>query len=513
MTEAPPRAALRETARGGMVGLLGAVVGAAGGFALTVVVARALGPETTGVFFIVVALVTIVGEITELGADTGLVRMAAAERALGRTGALRHLLRTALVPVAIVSVLAAAVLALLVEPLLPVLFDGGLDEAELFLYLGVPAVAVWALRTVALAGTRGLGSVASFALVNNVALPAARPLLVLACLVLGLPAWTVMASWTLPAVAAAGVALWLLWRVLRRVERDEPPTAPAPPRRETTRAFWSFSGVRGVAAAVEIAIIWLDVLIVGAMVAAFDAGLYATTSRFITTGTLVLAATRIAIAPQISALLARGAKPEAERLNAVATTWIVAGSWPLYLVLALGGPFVLTLFGPEFAEGATALAILSGAMLVSLLAGNVQTVLLMGGKSSWSLANKALALAVMIVADLLLVPSHGIVGAAVGWALTMVVSNGLAAVQVRYGMRLRLLPSGPLKVALGALVCFGGAGLAVRAALGMDGPAFALMCASGGIAYAGVLYALRSTLHLDELLGAVRRGKGRREHG
>lgn len=502
---APAKEALRETARGGLVGLAGAVVAAAAGFALTAVVARTLGPELTGVFFIVVALVTILGEITELGADTGLVRTAAAHRALGRTGALRGLLRGALVPVALASAAATALFALAVPWSADLLVDPGMrDDALVFLALAAPAVAVWALRNVALAGTRGLGSVTAFTLVNNVALPASRPLLVLVCLAAGWPAWTVMASWTLPAVLACVAALLLLRRVLRRVEENEPASAPTPARRAVVREFWGFSGPRGVAAALEIAIVWLDVLIVGALVATREAGLYATTSRFITTGTLVLAAVRIAIAPQLSALLARGEKPEAERLNNVATTWIVAGSWPLYLVLAIGGPYVLRLFGDGFAEGATALAVLCGAMLLALPAGNVQTVLLMGGRSGWSLANKAVALAVMVVADLLLVPPYGIVGAAVAWGLTILVDNGLAVLQVRYGMGLRPGVAGPALAAALALAAFGGTGLAVRASLGMTAPAFWLFCVAATAVYAGSLFVLRGRLHLDALLGALK---------
>ncbi|MFC7645736.1 polysaccharide biosynthesis C-terminal domain-containing protein [Streptosporangium lutulentum] len=50
-----------------------------------------------------------------------------------------------------------------------------------------------------------------------------------------------------------------------------------------------------------------------------------------------------------------------------------------------------------------------------MAAGNVQTVLLMGGKSSWSLLNKVVALIATVVLTFLLVPLFGIVGAAVAW--------------------------------------------------------------------------------------------------
>ncbi|MFD0540563.1 hypothetical protein ACFQY7_48950 [Actinomadura luteofluorescens] len=81
---------LREFARGGAIGLVSSVIAAASGFLLTVVVARTLGVAEAGVFFVVVALFTIVAEIAELGADTGLVRTTARLRALGRVDELRR---------------------------------------------------------------------------------------------------------------------------------------------------------------------------------------------------------------------------------------------------------------------------------------------------------------------------------------------------------------------------------------------------------------------------------------
>ena len=82
----------------------------------------------------------------------------------------------------------------------------------------------------------------------------------------------------------------------------------------------------------------------------------------------------------------------AQTVYQTATWWLIVVSWPLFLSLAVFGPVLLGVFGPGFDEGATALAILSMAMLVNLGTGNVTVVLLMGGKSSWNLLNTAVAL-------------------------------------------------------------------------------------------------------------------------
>ncbi|MFC4058768.1 lipopolysaccharide biosynthesis protein [Planomonospora corallina] len=497
------REELRNFARGGLVTLAGSVVSAAAGFLMTVVVARLLGPAEAGVFFIATALFMILSEVTELGADTGLVRSAARLRALGRTADLRRVTVAALAPVLAVSAVAAAVLYACAPRLAALFADPAhLDEATLFLRIAAPFLAVSAARMVVLSGMRGLGDLTAYTAVN-VALPAARPLLAVAAAGLGLGSGAVMLAWSAPVALTFAAAAVLLWRMVRRAGGGDGTGGGRDPR--AVREFWLFSGARGLAATLEILIVWLDVLIVGALVSDHDAGIYATASRFITTGTLVLAATRIAVAPQIAALLARKEHGEAERLNSMATGWVMIASWPLYLALACFGPFVLTLFGDGFAGGAAALAILAVAMLAVMAAGNVQTVLLMGGKSSWALANKAAALAVNVVLNLLLVPRLGIVGAALAWAAAELVDTLAAAIQVRRGLGLRLGARGLVLPALAALLWFGGGGVVARLLAEPTAPAFAAYLVAACTGYGLVLWRGRAALHLDLLVETVRR--------
>ncbi|WP_433477120.1 oligosaccharide flippase family protein [Spirillospora sp. CA-142024] len=505
---------LREFARGGAIGLISSIVAAASGFLLTVVVARTLGAAEAGVFFVVVALFTIVAEIAELGADTGLVRTTARLRALGRGDELRRLMAVAHLPVVVVGVL-CSVGAYLAAPWIA---DRFIDPAHAgtavtLLRIAAPFLGLMALTRVALGGTRGLGSVTAYSLINNVLLPGARPLLVGLVFVFGMGAAGVMVAWTAPVAASFVAAVLVLWRMVPRAERergqeDETVADPAP-QKSAGREFWAFSGPRGVAAAVEIALVWANVPLVAMLVSSEEAGVYATANRFVSTGTLVLQAARIAIAPQVAAMLARDERGRAGHLNSLATRWVVLASWPIYLVLACFGPFLLALFGEEFTGGAVALAVLSGSMLLALSAGNVQTVLLMGGKSSWSLANKSVALTVNIVLTFVLVPPFGIAGAAAAWAVAMLIDTVAAALQVRYLLGLRLDVRRVAVTGLWALVWFGLTGVVLRALFGTSALVFAVYTVVACAGYAATLWRLRHSLGGAEFLGAVRnRGAG-----
>jgi O-antigen/teichoic acid export membrane protein len=499
------RSHFREFARGGAIGLVGSVVAAVAGFLLTVVVARVLGPAQTGVFFTVVALFMILTEVTELGADTGLVRSTARLRALGRAGDLRRVVVAALVPVLAVGAVTGLAVFALAPWLAGLLVDAAHhDDAVFLLRVCGPVLAVSAARNVALSGTRGMGSLAAFTVQANVITPLSRPVLVIVVAALGYGAGGVMVAWSLPIGLTFVAAVAILWRLLRRAEAEPYTAADDDVPVDPVREFWAFSGLRGVAAMLEIVVVWLGVPLVSAMVSSHDAGIYATAGRFITTGTLVLAATRLAVAPQIAGLLAREETRQAEYLNAVATGWIVAASWPLYLALAVFGPFVLTLFGTDFRGGAGAMAILASAMALVLATGNVQTILLMGGKSSWNLLDKAVVVVLMVVLHLLLVPPFGIVGAAVAWGVSMLVDNLLAVVQVRYLMGLRLRTRTLAPVGAWALVWFGALGIALRALLGTGLPVFAAYAVLSTCGYGAVLWRLRHVLHADVMFGALR---------
>ena len=513
---APSRAAqgrrsddLGLLARGGSLNLAGMVLGGILAFALVVVVTRGLGAEGAGVFFTAVALFMIASNVTELGADTGLVRAISRYRALGRDADVRPILATALWPVLATGGVAAALVFALAAPLARAIFEEAYRaEGSEYLRLFAPFLLVSGASTVLVSGARGFGTMAPYVLVENLGKPAARLLLVLGAVLLGLSATWIAFAWVIPVVAGFAVAVLVFDRLVRTLERDAgvPARRSRPPGLATE--FWRFAGPRGLAGAFQVAITWLDVLLVSSMRTAQEAGVYAAVSRLVVMGTLALQAVRLALAPQLSGLLARDRKAEAEDLYRVATWWLIAASWPLYLAFATFAPFVLGLFGPEFPRGQHVLLILSLAMLVNLGTGNVTAVLLMGGRSSWNLFNTIGAVTLNVGLNLLLIPRLGIEGAAIAWTASIVFDNVAALLEVRFLLGIRPFGDGYWKVATGSLVCVGGAGLAARAALGATWGSGILALAVAGGLYGPLLWRLRHTLRLPLLVGAFSRRGG-----
>jgi O-antigen/teichoic acid export membrane protein len=494
-------------ARGGALGLGGVVTSGLFQLLLVVAITRGLGPVEAGLFLEAVALFMIVSRVGELGANTGLVRSVSRLRALHQTVDIRPTLVVAAWPLALVGGLLALAVLVLAPQLATVFFDASHEEeATDLIRLIAPLVPLASATTVALAASRGFGTMLPYVAVQNIGLPAVRLVLVAAVTLAGLGTTAAVLAWGAPAALAFAVAAAAVVMLLRRAERsDEPSTTPRHRPVELAREFWRFSAPRGLAGIMGVAVTWMDVLLVGALRSTREAAIYAAASRLALVGAYALQAVGMAIAPRISGLLAREERRRVEELYTTATWWLMALVWPLYTAFAVFAPVVMGLFGPEYVAGDTALLILCGGMLVNLATGNVTTVLLMGGKSSWNLYNAAASLTLNVVLNLILTPAMGITGAAIAWAASLIFINVAPLVQVGLFLDMRP-PFGPgfVLVALATATCYGAFGLLLRYTLGMSVTTLALYVVAATALYAAALWRFREQLRLTELLHVAR---------
>ncbi|MFF5188091.1 oligosaccharide flippase family protein [Streptomyces sp. NPDC000345] len=487
-------------ARGGWWGMAGSAANAVFSFLLVGLVTRAVGADGAGVIFTGVALFTILSNTCKLGADAGLIRFIPRDLALHDGRSAGALLRMAVLPAAAVSAAAAAPLLLsstvatLLLPQLPP--ADAVALVRLFgLFLPVATVGM-----VLLGATRGYGTVVPFVGVEQIGKPALRLLIAfpVACF---LPGLTALASaWLLPALAGSVAA----WFALRRCRAGRDARHPAAQEPVSWRTFWAFAAPRAVSSVFDISAVWVGVILLSALATASEAGVYTAIGRVVTAGTLLQLAVRLAVAPEISRLLALREDTEAHSLHRVSTCWIVLFSWPLFVLVAAFPETFLSAFGPEFVQGAPALVVLCAAAMVNVAVGNAQTVLLMAGRSSWHLAVTAVAFTVQLSVGVLAVPVWGVLGAAVSWGAAIVVENLAAALLIRLRLGFTTVDRGyttALAVALTVSVVLG----AARTREGDNPSGLAVGMALGMCVFAISLWRYRTSLRVSELVGVLRR--------
>lgn len=490
--------------RGGIVSLLGSATAALGALVLTAVVGQFLGPTGTGLFFQAVGIFTVLTQVLRLGTNSGMVRFMAAERAHGRPGSQWLITCYALVPVAACSLVVATALAFFSQELAHWLGSPAEYQRLASLLLAMaPFVVVAAISGVLQITARMVRGVPMFTLLSSILPALSRLLSVIAALLVVGTINAAVVAWLapLPLVLVLTVAV-----IVPPLLRDRYTRSTTPP--PSARQFWRFSLPRALGSAFETGLDWADILIVAALASPAQAGIYAVCSRAVKAGQVVDRAMRVAVSPTLAALLSQGRTDEASALHSRVVKAMVALTWPFYLVLACNGAAVLTIFGPEFAVGWPVLTVLAVTAMVQTAAGMLQSILLQGGRSSWQMMNKGIALTVCIIANLVLVPVLGVLGAGLAWALVIAIDTFLAARQVHHGMRVHLAPGRLLGVAAAATVVFGVGGTALRVLVGSS----LLGTVSGlvvlGLIYLGLLWWLRAHLGVEYLWARLRLKRG-----
>ncbi len=208
----PSRGDLTTLARGGALNLAGSITYGFLSFLLVVIVTRGLGKDASGAFFEAVALFIIASNTAELGADTGLVRMIARYRTIDRAHDTRWTLVVALVPVACAGVLLAALGLIFAEPISSIFAQGqSTDAVEPYIRLLALFLPLSAINTVAVAGTRGFGTMLPSVVVDKMAKPLGWCVLSFAVIAAGLGAGAIALAYGLPIGLSFLAALsWLL---------------------------------------------------------------------------------------------------------------------------------------------------------------------------------------------------------------------------------------------------------------------------------------------------------------
>lgn len=407
-------------ARGGALNLAGSIVNAAGSFALVLILTHNLGAGPSGAFLEAVAVFQVLATAGQLGADTGLARFIPLSLTRGRVEQLRTWTRLAVVPVALVGTVTGALTYFSAEPLARLVAKGDdLEDFVTYIRVLAPLVPLGAVYFVLQTGTRAFGTMKPSVVVERLGRALLQPVLMSIVFLAGLGTSAVVWAWAGPYVlAAACLAVWYRAQI-RRAERrsdrlrvgevggkpqrrlsdlglddDLSPITAAPPVEADARTFWRFASPRAIAGVFQVAVMWLDVLLVGALASTQAAGIYSAASRWLVGGMFIAFAINQAFQPQISAVLAQADTTRATALFESAASWAVAFVAPVYLTLAIFAPVLMRVFPPAFAEGAPALAVLAVGGIIAAASGPVDMVLLMGGRSAWNLATSAMALAV-----------------------------------------------------------------------------------------------------------------------
>lgn len=495
---------LAHVARGGALGLVGAAASAVSGFVLVLVVTNMFSIDTAGVFFVLTSGFLVVSALATLGSETGLARFLLRYEAEGRPGDVPPTIRAAVRPAICVSLALGLAMVVFAEPIsdaIGVTRATGVDSVRVLGVLLPFATTI----TVLLAIPRSFGLVAPTVMIDQIVRPTLQPVLVVAVAGVGSGALALTAAWSVPYAIAAVVSVVVFLRF--RAHRGDLFGAVATVDYASLRRdFWSFTWPRSITRLAQMAIQRVDIVLVAALRSPTEAAVYVAATRFVALGQFGTQAIQQVLQPKFTALLANREETSLREVYKVATAWSMCIAWPMYVLVGCAPLAYLGLFGDAYQEsGRTTVVLMSATMLLAVAVGAADTLLLMAGRSGFSMVNNLVALALDVALCLWLIPRFGITGAAIAWAASSTLRSVLAVIQCRVTLGVVSFGRPAATVAAANLVCLAAPILTLSLVVEVDLSVLALACLVLVPAYVGALWLGRRPLMLGVLGDLVRR--------
>jgi O-antigen/teichoic acid export membrane protein len=415
-------------AGGASISLAGKILGRSLSFMGDIAAARILGPGSFGLYAIGWTVLRMLSLISPLGLDKGVIYFSAPfwwkdpaspRKIIHRTQAL-----------AFGSGLIFGAVLYLAAPFLAqrVFQKQGLSYIFRWYALAFPLVSILVVSS---AATRITKRMKYSATIEDVAQPAVGLLFLVLFYLIGLRLEGVLASDVLSFAIPAILAVW----VVRRLFPGSRGASAGSDK--TNRELLSFSIPASLAGVLAPFLIWVDRLIVGHFRTPVETGIYQAVSQTSTVFAIILSAFAAIFIPLIADLYHKKEFGRLEELFRVSTKWGFYLSLPIFIMLVVFPREVLAyVFDSRYVSGWGPLIVLSIGQLVNVGTGAVGPALVMTGHQKRWFILTGTALALNIGLNWCLVPSYGLMGAAVSTAISLSGMFLFGVVQVRSVLRI-----------------------------------------------------------------------------
>ncbi len=385
----------------------------------TFLIARLLGAASLGVFLVAWATTDILSKIGMFGLDNAIIPFIARSEVAGERGRSRALFHLAVFLAVAQSALVAS-LAILIVRLAGNRFglDPQMVEVLSVLLCAMPGVNLYRICT---AVSRAMKVMKHDIWSRGMTEPIVTTLAFLGAVTLGWKTFGAPIAAILGTGASGIVALILASSLFR--------TAPSPRgiisyRDEAGRLLGYSASISGYDL-INALILRLDVIMLGCFVGRAPGvtlstvGIYGAVVEVANGLRKVNHAFNPIFAPLIAGMTAEGNHQDAAATFSRVAQWMLWILLPLFAVMALAGSLILSIYGAEFRQGALWLDIVALACGTNCFVGLAETVIMMQ-RPGLNLLNSAIAVVVGFLANLWLINSLGVIGAAFGILLPYV---------------------------------------------------------------------------------------------
>jgi len=385
----------------------------------TFLIARLLGAAALGTFLVAWATTDVLSKIGMFGLDNSIIAFIARSEAAGEHARSRALFHLAVVLAVGQSAIVAAIAIAVVQ------FAGnrlGLDARMAgvlsVLLCAMPGVTLYRICT---AISRGMKVMKHDIFSRGVTESIVTTLAFLAVLAVG---WKTFGA-AIAAIIGTGASGIVALILASSLFRNAPSTRGVISYRKEARRLLSYSASISGYDLLNALIVRVDVIMLGCFIGHAPGvtlpavGIYGAVVEVGSGLRKVNQAFTPIFAPLVAGMTAQGEQEHAAAIFARVAQWMLWILLPLLAVMALAGSLILSIYGPEFRQGAVWLVIVALACGTNCFVGLAETVIMVQ-KPRLNLLNSAVTAVIAVLANIFFIKSLGVLGAAFGILLPYV---------------------------------------------------------------------------------------------
>lgn len=395
---------------------IGAAIADTSAFLFRVLIANELGASGFGLFSLALMTVNVSTSITLLGLPDGVITFVSRYRSNGQGDRIAGVVLVTGVVTLVLNILVVSAIWKLAPVLATTLFDtSGLTKLLRIFVLGVPAKTIIALSgSICLSYER-----AGFQTTIRRLVPKIGMLLVAVAVIFAgggietVVTWYVLVLWL---TAFLGIGLSY---VLLREESMHGITT-------NSKELLTFSIPLFLSGFIGFFLNWTDTVLVGYFLTSTDVGVYQSAFLLGTSISMFTSAVGNSLYPNFGSLLADDRYAVLRDRYKTGVRWLaIITAAPVIYLVAFPNISLDLIFGPEFVAGRNVLRFIIVSQFCTVVFGPATNTLKIMGQSRFILLTYLGGLSLNIGLNLLLIPRYGILGAAVGTATGLVLTNFL----------------------------------------------------------------------------------------
>jgi O-antigen/teichoic acid export membrane protein len=395
-----------------------------GAFALNVVLARALGARGFGVWVVAYSIGQTLSALGLFGADWIVLRQGSYYQGVGDQLRLRRTIHLALALAGVVLMALGGILIGL-APLIGKAVFHSTPMIPLLRLAGAMGPVV-GLGQIMLFGTQAYKDMRDVALIRNMAAPLVRLALVAVALLVASSQFSAFLGVFIAEVTITVMATLAL-------QRRIPLFGPTAPIEKGSLILFAVPvwGKR----LTEVARSQLFPVLLGSLASLSASAVFVAGKRIALAPAGIINSMNQVFSPMGSDLFLRGRRQELIDLFKSITKWGFVLGFPLFCLQVIFPRDILALFGSQFGTGASALVFLAVGMLSQFGTGPVTITLIVIGRPRLALLDYVIVICAEIGLAIWLIPSHGVLGAAIANMTGNILNNALPLAQIWYILR------------------------------------------------------------------------------